>query len=128
MAHIILCIIILLKTWTGWGWDWSLHPLLKWQYFIIDIKLVSRIVFKNDVYLCTCIVFLKVYVHICIHVDMCISLYCCYIGGSDIYIVDYYGTHTLWYYCKRLFFFDSVKLSCKFVTDRLCNNFDTHYL
>lgn len=54
---------------------------------------------------------------------MCISLYCCYIGGSDIYIVDYYGTHTLSYYCKRLFFLDFVKLSCKFVTSFLTLSF-----
>lgn len=33
-------------------------------------------------------VFKKIYVHIYIHVDMCISLYCHYIGVSDIYIID----------------------------------------
>lgn len=66
--------------------------------------------------------FLKVYV------DMYISLYCHCIDGSDIYIIDYYGAHTLLYYCKRLFFLDPVKLSCKFVCDRLCNSFDMHYL
>lgn len=80
--------MILLKIWTGWGRDWSLHPLLKWEYFSIDIKLVSRAVFKNDIYLCICIMLFKRYMYTYIHVDMCISLYCRYIGISDIYIVD----------------------------------------
>lgn len=72
-------------------------------------------------------VFKKIYVHIytCRHVHIFVlSLYRCF-----RYLYHrFYGTHTLLCYCKRLFFLDSVKLSCKFVTDRLCNSFNTHYL